>query len=222
MSRLMGWMAGALVAIASGPVLAAEPAPPAPGQAAVAQAARVQRSDPWGLDRTGAYLRLEVDGVGTPGVWPNPSLGGDVAIAVGRPNLHARVAVAGLATPAFALGERGTVGTVLETADIQGCAASHHGIHRVRLCAGFQAGVVHLRWEGFAVPGRRDLPWVAAVGGGSYAIALGRVVDLHAGIGVGTPLVRPRLAARTRGGVDVEQAGLVFSTFRLGLGFRLG
>lgn len=178
--------------------------------------------DPWGSDASGPYVRLEADGIGMPGVWPNPSLGGDVAILAGRPRLHARIGVGALATPSFTLGERGKVGTVLETSDLEGCTASHYRIHRVRLCGGMQAGVVHLRWSGFAQPGRRDLPWLAAVGGGSYAIALGRIVDLHAGIGLGVPLLRPRLATRTRGGVDVEPSGLVFSTFRLGLGFRLG
>ncbi len=178
--------------------------------------------DPWGVDTGAPYVRLEVDGMATPGVWPNPSLGGDVAIVAGRPKVHARIGVGALATPTFTLGDRGKVGTVLETSDIEGCAASHYRVHRVRLCAGLQAGVMHLRWDGFAAPGRRDLPWVAAVGGGSYGIALGKVVDLHAGIGLGVPVVRPRLVTRTRSAMDVEPAGLVFSTFRIGLGFRLG
>ena len=181
-----------------------------------------RRADPWGVESSTPYVRLELDGIGSPGVWPNPSLGGDVAIIVGRPKVHARIGVGAMATPQFTLGERAKVGTVLETSDLQGCAASHYHIHRVSLCAGMQAGVMHVRWSGFAAPGRRDLPWVAAVGGGSYGIALGRIVDLHAGIGLGVPLVRPRLLTRTRGGIDIEQSGQVFSTFRLGLGFRLG
>jgi len=205
-------------------VLAAAPTPAAAQATAESDPdpSAADHSDPWGVSRSLAYVRLEADGIGTPGVWPNPSLGGEMAIVAGRPNLHARIGVGATGTPTFTLGERGKVGTVLETSDIEGCAASHHRIHRVRLCAGLQAGVMHLRWGGFANPGRRDLPWLAAVGGGSYAIALGRVVDLHAGIGLGMPLVRPRLVTRTRGAIDVEQAGFVFSTFRLGLGFRLG
>lgn len=222
----MAWLAGAFVGLTSAPALAAEPVPP-PEPSAVDSTeepdpSSVDRSDPWGVSRNSAYVRLEADGLGTPGVWPNPSVGGEVAILAGRPNLHARIGVGAMATPTFTLGDRGKVGTVLETSDIEGCAASHHGVHRVRLCAGIQAGVMHLRWGGFAAPGRRDLPWVAAVGGGSYAIALGRVVDLHAGIGLGVPVVRPRLVTRSRGAIDVEQAGFVFSTFRLGIGFRLG
>ena len=155
-------------------------------------------------------------------MWPNPSIGGDVAIVAGRPRLHARIGVGAMATPSFTLGDRGKVGSVLETSDLEGCAASHHGLHRVRLCAGMQAGVMHFRWSGFAEPGRRDLPWLAAVGGASYGIALGRIVDLHAGIGLGVPLLRPRLMTRTRDGIDLEPTGLVFSTFRVGIGFRLG
>jgi hypothetical protein len=203
------------VALASSAAQAAEPPS--------VEAARVERrADPWGVESSTPYVRLELDGIGSPGVWPNPSLGGDVAIVAGRPKVHARIGVGAMATPGFTLGERAKVGTVLETSDLQGCAASHYRLHRVSLCAGMQAGVMHVRWSGFAAPGRRDLPWVAAVGGGSYGIALGRVVDLHAGIGLGVPLVRPRLVTRTRGGVDVEPTGLVFSTFRIGLGFRLG
>ena len=196
-----------VVALGSSTALAAEPG---------------SRADPWGADSDTPYVRLEVDGIGSPGVWPNPAVGGDVAIIVGRPKVHARVGVGAMATPSFTLGERAKVGTVLETSDLEGCAASHYNVHRVSLCAGFQAGVMHVRWSGFAAPGRRDLPWVAAVGGGSYGIALGRIVDLHAGIGLGVPIVRPRLVTRTRGGTDVESSGLVFSTFRIGLGFRLG
>ncbi len=180
------------------------------------------KQDPWGAHSGVPYVRFEGDAVATPGVWPNPSLGGDVAIIAGRANLHARVGISAMGTPRFTLGDRGKVGTVLETSDIRGCAASHYGLHRVRLCAGLQAGVMHLRWSGFEAPGRRDLPWVAAVGDGGYAIALGRIVDLHAAIGLGVPLARPRLVTRTHRAIDVEPAGLVFSTFRVGLGFRLG
>lgn len=200
---------GSLVALASGAASAAEPD-------------EVSNVDRWGVDTGAPYVRLEVDAIATPGVWPNPSLGGDLAILAGRPNVHARIGVGAMATPRFELGDRGGVGTVLETSDLEGCAASHRGIHRVRLCAGLQAGVMHLRWSGFAQPGRRDLPWVAGVGGASYGIALGRLLDLHAGIGLGVPVVRPRLVTRARSGVDIEPSGLVFSTFRVGLGFRLG
>ncbi|MGH1340921.1 MAG: hypothetical protein ACRBN8_05185 [Nannocystales bacterium] len=220
----MAFGVGVVVAAVSGSAVAAEPVTTAAPQSAssVAHRSSARRSDPWGASQDSVYVRLEADGIGTPGVWPNPSLGGEVAILAGRPNLHARVGVGAMATPTFTLGERGKIGTVLETSDIEGCAASHHRVHRVRLCAGMQAGVMHLRWGGFANPGRRDLPWVAVVGGGSYAIALGRVVDLHAGIGLGTPVVRPRLVTRSRGAIDVERSGFVFSTFRIGLGFRLG
>ena len=187
-----------------------------------AKAEPPRHSDPWGEQSSAPYVRLEADGIGSPGVWPNPSVGGEVAILAGRPRVHARIGVGALATPSFTLGDRGKVGTVLETSDLEGCAASHYGIHRVRLCAGMQAGVMHLRWQGVAEPGRRDLPWVAAVGGASYGIALGRIMDLHAGIGLGAPLARPRLMTRTQDGIDLEPSGLVFSTFRIGLGFRLG
>ncbi len=187
-----------------------------------AKAEEPSRSDPWGEQSGAPYVRFEGDAIGTPGVWPNPSIGGDVAIVAGRPRLHARVGVGAMATPSFTLGDRGKVGSVLETSDLEGCAASHYGLHRVRLCAGMQAGVMHLQWSGFAAPGRRQLPWFAAVGGASYGIALGRIVDLHAGIGLGVPLARPRLMTRTRDGIDLEPSGLVFSTFRIGIGFRLG
>ncbi len=201
------------VALLAGSARAAEPvSAPAPAPA----------PHPWGAERNAPYVRFEGDALASPGVWPNPSLGGEVAIIAGRPNVHARVGVGAMGTPSFTLGDRGKVATVLETSDIRGCAASHRGLHRVRLCAGLQAGVMHLRWGGFEAPGRRDLPWVAAVGGASYGIALGRLVDLHAGIGLGIPLARPRLVTRTRAAIDVEPAGLVFSTFRVGLGFRLG
>jgi hypothetical protein len=190
--------------------------------AEAAEPSTAQASDPWGAQANTPYVRLELDGLGTPGVWPNPSLGGEAAIVAGRPTVHARIAVGAMGTPSFGLGRHGKVGTILETADLQGCTASHRGIHRVRLCAGMQAGVMHLRWANFEQPGRRQLPWVAAVGGGSYAIALGKVLDLHAGIGLGIPVVRPRLTTVSRDARDAEPSGFVFSTFRVGLGFRLG
>lgn len=181
------------------------------------------RSDPWGLASSAPYVRFEGDGFASPGAWPNPSLGGDVAVVAGRPGLHGRFAVGAMGTPTFTLGERGKVGTIVETSDLRLCAAGHRSVHRVRLCGGMQAGVMHMRWLGFEEPGRRDLPWFSVVGGGDYAIAIGRVVDLHAGIGLGIPLVRHRLVTRTRGGeLDGINSGPFSSTFRLGIGFRLG
>lgn len=213
MARGLGLAVGLLGmgVLSSGVARAAEP-----------DEARAERRDPWGVQSSGPYIRLELDGLASPGVWPHPSFGGEAAIVAGRPRVHARIGVGAMATPTFRLGRQGDVGTVLETSDIQGCAASHRGIHRVRLCGGMQAGVMHLRWSGFERPGRRDLPWVAAVGGASYGIALGRIVDVHAGIGLGVPVLRPRLVTQSRGATDTEPAGLVFSTFRVGLGFRLG
>ncbi len=182
----------------------------------------VRRDDPWGVDRDAPYVRFEADATGSPGVWPNPSIGGDVAVVAGRPTLHARVGVGAMGTPSFTLGREGKVASIVETSDLRACTASHRGVHRLRLCGGMQAGVMHLRWNGFVEPGRRDLPWLAIVGGGDYSIAIGRVLDLHAGLGFGVPMVGQELVTRTRGGTDTQRSGVVFSTFRIGVGFRLG
>ncbi len=213
MGRGLDIVVGLTVLLAGAPALAAESA----------ESEVERRRDPWGVEGGGPYVRFEADGTATPGVWPNPSLGGDVAIVAGRPRLHARVAVGAAATPTFTLGERGKVGTVVETSDLRVCTAAHRWVHRVRLCGGFQAGVMHLRWGGFAEPGRRDLPWFSFVAGGDYALAMGRIVDLHAGVGFGVPVVGQELVTRTRDGArDVQRSGRVSSTFRIGLGFRLG
>lgn len=212
---MRGWLGalGGLAAVAgfSATAQAAEP---------TAQAQR--RADPWGVDTGTPYVRFEADGLAAPGTWATPAVGGEVAIIAGRPHVHARIGVGAAATSVFTVGDRGTVGTVVEASDIRLCSAAHRGIHRIRLCGGVQAGVMHLRWYGYAQPGRRDLPWAQAVVGGDYAFAIGRVVDLHAGVGVGLPFIRQQLVVQSGDATSVRRSGSYSSTFRLGLGFRLG
>jgi hypothetical protein len=166
------------------------------------------------------YVRFEGDGTALVGFLPTPVIGGQVAIAAGRPWLHARVGVGASAAPAFDLG-RGSVGSVVELADLRACGAAHRSRHRFRLCAGGQAGVMHLRWMNFATEGRRELPVLGAVLGGDYGIALGRLVDLHAGIDLVVPIVGAQLSARGADSVDRMRTGSVATAFRLGIGFRL-
>jgi hypothetical protein len=166
------------------------------------------------------YVRFEGDANALVGFLPTPMFGGQVAIAAGRPWIHARVGVGASAAPAFALGP-GHVGAIVETADFRACGAAHRARHRFRLCAGGQAGVMHLRWIGYDVEGRRELPMLGGVLGGDYGIALGRLVDLHAGIDLSIPIVGAQLSARHPNGLDRMRTGSVATAFRLGLGFRL-
>ena len=166
------------------------------------------------------YIRFEGDANAAVGFMPTPLIGGQAAIAAGRPWLHARVGVGASAAPAFALGS-GHVGAVVEAADIRACGAAHRTRHRFRLCAGAQAGVVHLRWMGFAVGGRRELPMLGGLLGGDYGIALGERVDLHAGMDLSVPIIGAQLSARGPDGVDRMRTGSVATAFRLGIGFRL-
>jgi hypothetical protein len=165
------------------------------------------------------YVRFEGDATALVGFVPTPLVGGQVALAAGRPWIHARVGVGAAAAPAFDFAG-GSVGTVVETADVRACGAAHRTRHRFRLCAGGQAGVMHLRWMGYDVPGRRELPVLGAILGGDYGIALGRLVDLHAGIDMTVPIVGARLSVRHPDGVDRIRTASVATAFRLGLGFR--
>jgi hypothetical protein len=166
------------------------------------------------------YVRFEGDANALVGFVPTPLVGGQVAIAAGRPWIHARVGVGASAAPAFDLGG-GSIGTVVETADLRACGAAHRTRHRFRLCAGGQAGVMHLRWLGYDVPGRRELPVLGAVLGGDYGIALGRLVDVHAGIDLHVPILGARLSVRYPEGLDRIRTGSVATAFRIGVGFRL-
>lgn len=203
--RVVGWSVGLL--LVAGTAEAAEPRKP---------------SSPWLPPGSQPYLRLETDATLTPGRWPTPAVGGEVAIAAGAPQLHGRFAAGAAATAPFRLANAGRVGTILETADVRLCSAAHRGAHRLRLCGGVAAGVMHLRWSGFARDGARQLPSVQAVGGGDYALALGSMLDVHAGVSFGAPMVGQQLVVRGESGAVGLRSGSVTTTFRVGIGLRLG
>jgi len=180
---------------------------------------------PWSDDRDqfGHYMRFEFDAAVVAKKLPKPMFGIDVAIVVGRPLIHLRFGAVVVGSRPFALGSGGeAVGPLLEAPQLQLCVAGHKEIHRVRLCGGFQAGQLHLRWHNVAVPGDRDMPWVAATGGADYAIALGRTLDLHVGVGFVAQIVGTSIGLRrTEGAVLGARTTLVGSMFRLGVGFKL-
>jgi hypothetical protein len=171
--------------------------------------------------RTPLYLRAEADGTALIGFLPPPMLGGQVAIVAGRPFVHVRVGVGASAGPTFPLGPYGRVGALAEVADLRLCAAAHQRRHRFRLCGGSVAGVMHLRWSGFDVDGRREMPLLHAVLGGDYAVAVADFIDLHAGIDLTVPIVGADLSATHPDGRDTVRTGSVATAFRLGIGFRL-
>ncbi len=174
-----------------------------------------------GRDRFGQYVRLEVDALATPRLFPTPMYGGQLGISFGRRWAHARVGVLAAGNEAFRLLPESRVGVIMETTDLEVCTAGRWYRHMARLCGGTQAGVLHLRWENFDEPGAREMPWVAFVAGGQYALALGAHADVHAGIGLVAPLLVPRIGARTSVGVVRYRAANVAPTFSVGFGLRL-
>ena len=193
----------------------------APGTAAAAPAA--EDAPYWGEphSRTPLYLRAEADGTALVNFLPPPMLGGQVAVVAGRPFVHARIGVGAFGGPSFRLGPSGRVGAIAEVADLRLCAAAHRKRHRFRMCGGAVTGVMHLRWSGFDVDGRREMPLLHAVLGGGYAIAVGDYVDLHAGIDLTLPIVGADLSATHPDGRDTIRSGSVATAFRFGIGFRL-
>lgn len=171
--------------------------------------------------RFGEFVRLEADSVAFVGTLPNPLIGGDLTISVGRPAVHLRLGAVVAAAKPYRLGAAGRIGTLLETTQLELCAASYLGPHRFRLCGGGQAGVMHLRWEGFEHRGAREMPWVALRGDGDYSLALGHYLDVHAGVGLVVPVVAPELVARGSAAVDQRRVGLVGTVLHAGIGIKL-
>ncbi|MCA9653374.1 MAG: hypothetical protein H6712_32925 [Myxococcales bacterium] len=124
---------------------------------------------------------FELGAVATTATTTGPTVGPDMAVSLGRPDLHLRVGMQVLGGPDRRLspaGHRG--GEVLDTGTLHMCAARGRGGFRVRLCGGGQIGTTHLRYRNFPTPGRRVMPWAALTGFGDLAIPLGRRVGLDA------------------------------------------
>lgn len=173
--------------------------------------------------RWGSMIRFEGDAFTTIGVFPVPWSGGRIGLALGRPAVHVRVGVAFAGTPSFDVGSRQTsVGFMSETAQLGLCAAGHWRRHRLRGCAGAEAGGMHIRWSGWERPGARSIPWAAALFGGDYSLALGSNVDLRAGVDAVVPMAAPRVVASREGQEVAEfRGGRLGATFRVGIGLRL-
>lgn len=109
-----------------------------------------------------------------------PTVGPDLALTVGRRDLHVRLGMQVLGGPDRTLSPVGhRVGEVLEAGTVHVCAARWRWGLRVRLCGGGQLGVTHLRYHGFSDPGRRTMPWGALTGLGDLNIPLGRRAGVH-------------------------------------------
>lgn len=120
-------------------------------------------------------LDFEVSGMASTATVTGPTVGPDLAVSLGRRDLHLRLGMQVLGGPDRPLspaGHRG--GEVLDVGTIHMCAARGRAGFRVRLCGGGQIGTTHLRYHGFVTPGRRVMPWGALTGFGDLSIPLGR------------------------------------------------
>lgn len=153
-------------------------------------------------------LGFELMGMAASPTVTGPTVGPDLALTVGRPEVHLRVGMQVLGGPerrSSPLGHR--VGEVLEAGTGHLCAARWRRGFRARLCGGGQLGVVHLRYHGFEQPGRRTMPWGAITGLGDVNIPLGRRAGLdpdRVGIllqgGVMVPVLGPAIVMRNAEG----------------------
>lgn len=170
---------------------------------------------------------FEVSGMAAMPTVTGPTVGPDLAITVGRPDLHARLGMQVLGGPDRRLSPVGhRVGEVVETSTIHMCAARGRRGFRVRLCGGGQLGVVHLRYHGFERPGHRAMPWGALTGFGDLNIPLGRRAGLHpdrVGLllqgGAMLPVLGPAIFMRDVPGVGtmIRIPGSLGATFGAGL-----
>ncbi|MCX4239834.1 hypothetical protein [Paraliomyxa miuraensis] len=118
---------------------------------------------------------LEISDVVVMPTVTGPTVGPDLGVTVGRPNLHVRLGLQVVGGPDRTLSPTGhRVGEITEASTVHACAARGRRGFRVRLCGGGQIGVVHLRYRGFERAGHRAMPWGALSGFGDLNIPLGR------------------------------------------------
>lgn len=156
-----------------------------------------------------------------------PTVGPDLALTLGRPELHLRVGMQVVGGPDRTLSPLGhRVGEIVNTGTGHMCAARLRRGFRIRLCGGGQLGMVHLRYGGFAEPGRRSMPWGAITSFGDLNVPLGRRAGLHpdrVGLllqgGVMLPVLGPAIVMRDPDGVPafLRLPGSFGATFGAGL-----
>lgn len=173
-------------------------------------------------------LDFELSAVATTATVTGPTVGPDMAVSIGRPDVHLRVGMQVLGGPDRPQSSAGHhVGEVLDVGTVHMCAARGVAV-RVRLCGGGQLGTTHLRYRGFITPGRRVMPWGALTGFGDLSIPLGRRVGLdvdRVGLllraGAMVPVLGPAVVMRTNDGLaTVRLPRSIGATF--GAGLRVG
>ncbi|MEX1368447.1 MAG: hypothetical protein AB1Z98_35270 [Nannocystaceae bacterium] len=159
-----------------------------------------------------------------------PTVGPDFAVAFGRRDLHLRLGMQVLGGPERQLTPAGhRVGEVVDAGTVHMCAAKSRRGLRIRLCGGGQLGTTHLRYRGFADPGRRVMPWGALTSFADLSIPLGRRAGLEpdrVGLllrgGAMVPVLGPAVVMRSvQGPAWVRLPKAVGATFGAGLRFAL-
>jgi hypothetical protein len=136
------------------------------------------------------YHGIDLQGVVTTQLLPNTFFGIDAAYVVGNETFQVRAGARVTGARGFELGE-GKVANALEVGQLDVCAAKSVFRHRIRMCAGGQAGAMQHRWIGIDPPGRKITPYVAGTLKGDYRYAFTPRFGLLAGVGVSVPVVGP-------------------------------
>jgi hypothetical protein len=136
------------------------------------------------------YRALEVQGIVTAFRIPRPFFGVDTAVTLAREIFHLRMGAIVSAAPALPLGD-GSVHNVVMVGQVDGCIADWNSGHRIRICAGIQAGGWRHFWHDVPFKGKRWSPWVAPTLKGDYHYAFTDRFGLMFGAGVSVPVVGP-------------------------------
>lgn len=136
------------------------------------------------------YQAVDAQALVTTELLPTRFFGLDAAYVVGTENFQLRVGGLVAGARAFRLGT-GKVSNAMELGQLDLCAAKRVYRHRIRMCAGGQAGVMQHRWVGIEPPGKKSTPYVAGALKGDYRYAFTRRLGLLVGVGVSIPVVGP-------------------------------
>jgi hypothetical protein len=169
------------------------------------------------------YQGIDVSALVSHQLLPTNFFGLEAAYAVGNETFQARLGAVVSGGRAFDVGA-GRVSNAMQVGQVDLCAARGVLRHRIRMCAGAQAGAMQHRWLDVR-PGRKLTPYAAGVLRGDYRFSFTPRVGLLLGVGVSVPFVGPRFLVRDelgrRPGQDIFP-GPIAATMTLGASFSFG
>jgi hypothetical protein len=137
---------------------------------------------------------IDVSALASRELLPRTFFGLEAAYVVGNESFQARLGGMVAGAGAFDLGP-GRVSNAMQAALVDLCVAKGVLRHRIRICAGGQAGAMQHRWRDMP-RGRAATPWVAGTLRGDYRYSFTPRFGVLVGVGVSVPVVGPRFVNR--------------------------